>query len=256
MGHAPIPEQNKTVGQMPLKMLQEFNHFRPTDVFLRMKPEVKINPFTLWRYADGRDCRNFAPTARGGQDRRLSSGRPRSLHRRNQGKAALFKKYERNSSSQSVFLYAANDTSSTFELPVRFSLSPFSQASDNSSLNRSATAKYIWDDRQLLNVDLLPRQSFALSTVLLNTHSSLPLAEESQPMSYAAFLSAYLVGLFLIWIPVLFALVLHTASATYALNSLNMATSWLLPTRLIPPLTTRSRAGVFSQVALRFHMVS
>ena len=254
--HTAIPEQNKTFRQMSFEMFQEFNHLRPTDVLLGMQSNVKVNPFTLWRHADRRDGRNLTPTARGGQDRHLSLGRPRSLHRRNQRKAALVKKHQRNSSTQSVFLYAANDTFSNSALPVRSSPAPFSRAFGNSSLTQSRLSKYVWDDTRPLSADLLPRRSFSLSTTLSNTRSSSLLATKSQPTSCAAFLSASLAvpGLFLIL--TLLLLAVHTALAMYTPNLQNTLAFGLLPAFLVPVSATRSRAGVASQVAFGFHVVS
>ena len=232
--HAAIPEQNETFGQMSFEMFQKFNHLRPTDVLLGMQSDVKINPFTLWRYADRRDGRNLAPTARSRQDRRLSPGRPGSLHRRNQRKAALVKKHEGNSSAQSVFLYAATGIFSNGESPLHLSPALFSQVSGNSSLTRLRASKYVWDDTRPLSVDLLPRQPFALSTTLLNTRSSWLLATKSRPTSCAAFLSASGVGPERFLILILLLLVAHTASARYVPNLQNTLAFWLLPAFLAP----------------------
>ena len=253
---AAIPEQNKTFGQMSFEMFQEFDHLRPTDILLGMQSDIKIDPFVLWRYADRRDGRNLTPTASRSQDRCLPLGCPSPLDRRDQGEAALVKKYDGNSSSQGVFLYAATGTSSNSELPVHFSPELFSPASDNSIPYRLADSKYIWDGTQpLAGAVLLPR-SFASSTILSNTRSSPLLAEEFRPTSRAAFHSACLADLLPILVLILFALVLYTAFATDAPNFSNTLTSLLLPALLIRPLTTQSLAGAASQVVLGFRLVS
>ena len=254
--HAAIPEQNKTFGQMPLEMLQEFDHLRPTDVLLRMQPDVKINPFMLWRYADGRNRRNLTPTSSRDQNRRLSFGRPSPSYRRNQRKAALVKKHDGNSSFQSVFLYAAIGIFSSEEPPAHLSPAPCLQVSDNSSLIRSRLSRHVSDDTQLLNADLLPLQSFASSITQLNIRSSALLATESRPTVYAAFHSAFLAALAPLLILILLLLVLDTASATYTQNLPNILVSLLPPTFLIRSLATQSRAGAAFQAAFGFHVVS
>ena len=256
MRGAAIPENNKTFRQMPLEMPQEFNDLRPTDVLLRMQPDVKVNPFALWRHADSRDRRNLAPTSSRRQNRRLSSGSPRPLHRRNQGEAALVEKYQRNLSTQSVFLYAATGTSSTFQLPGRFVLAPYSQAFDNSNPIQLKFARHDSDGIQPQNGALLLQLSFGLSTILLHTRSSPLLAIEYRPASFAAFHSASLAVLVLLATLVHFHLAVDAVSANSSRHLLNIPVFGLLPAVLFLFPATRLRAGVASQGALGFHVVS
>ena len=256
VGHTAVPEQNKTFPQMPLEMLQKFNHLKTTDVLFGMQPDVKINPFTLWRCADGRNRRNFAPASCHWQNWRLPSGRPRPLHARNQRKAALVKKHQRNFLSFGLFLYAASSVSSNSELPVRSSPEPLSQASDNSTPYRLANSRYIWGGTRLSGV-ALSLHRFLLSSIIPSHIRSLQHLPIKSSLTYsAAFHSAYCLDPQRLSLLTRLLRIADTVSSSRTPNSSNILTSWLLPARLILLSATRLLAGAVSQVASGFHVVS
>ena len=256
VSHTTIPEQNKTSGQVPFEMFQELDDFRPTDVFLGMQPDVQINSLALWRYANCRNSRDLTPRTPTRHNGRLSFKRPSPTHRRDQRKSAFVEKDQRDLTSKSVFLYAAIDNVSSAGSFYDLFLVPVSQASGNSTPVQSKFARHGWDDTLHQNISGLPQPLFFGSTTQSYTHSLWPLASESQLTSFAAFHSALLVVPVLLLTLMLFRLVPYTASAMHILHLMNILAFSLLPALFYRSLATQSRAGVASQAAFGFHMVS
>ena len=253
--HATIPDQDEAFRQMPVEMLQELKDLRPTDIFVRMKSDIKTDPSGFNRDADSRNRGNLRPTPSTRQDRSVATWSPRPPNGRNQQKATLVKKHRRDTTPLSVFLYAAIDNVSSALWPLDFSVWLFSRAFDNSIPSPLKAAKYDWDGRRFPNAALLPRRFSGWSTDRLNNHSSRPLAKEFVPTYSFAFCLTSMAFQKLLWSLNLLRPVFGEFLSTSTVNSKNNLFSWQPPADLIFS-AARWPAGDVPRVAFGFHMVS
>lgn len=172
VSRAPVPNKDesplKVFGQMP----EESQDFGSLDIPQGMKARIKFNTPAFGRDTDGRNRRDFSPTAGNFENWSLSFWRPGLSDVGNKTKPALVEENKGNLNPFRLFLYVATDSVSNVLFPFHPSALLSSQVSGNSSPFHLGATRYYWDDRKSETSSRLPWQFSGLSKDRLNNRSS------------------------------------------------------------------------------------
>ena len=138
---ASIPEKNDRSSEMAAKMPEEPSNLFGPDVPVGIKARVEPKTLSLWRDRDGGDRRELRPASGHHEGWRLAFDRPGSLDVGDKRESALIQEGQAGSKPSGLFLYAATRDVSNSESLLPGAPWPSSEASGNSSLNRSSASR-------------------------------------------------------------------------------------------------------------------
>jgi hypothetical protein len=158
MDRSPIPQQEHRSSQMFEQILQKTAHIQPIEISTP-KPKIKGQPFSLRgnrQGAEGRDAILFVKMI---EQWCLPFGRPSPGNVWNEQETGFIKKDQMGPMFFGVFLYAASDTASNVQSPLRSFVTRDALASGNSTPSLKAISKHGWGDTECQTVSGSPGQS-------------------------------------------------------------------------------------------------
>ena len=251
-----IPKKNETFFEMPKKILEKNQDFGITDILRLMKLDVKADPFSFGRNADGGNSRYLRPSSGDFNNGGFAFGRPGFSNRGDETKSALIEEYQRNSKRFRLFLYGAKYGASTVLSSPHPVLWPLSQAFGSSSPFVSGTTRDGLDDTIPRNVFGSLRRSYGLSKDRWSSLSLKALPKESSS-TIASDANSFLPD---VPAPVLTSSLRNLSFGDpFANGEQNLRNNRFFrqqPAGLILDSTTQQHAGAAVRDAFGFHMVS